>query len=139
MTDAFHEYLENWEFGEEWRPIVERLAARGPTWPTTAPEPDDFWVDYPVDVLWRDGILVCVSLDDPVRGVVGCCLGGQFDRAGLRCGLLNPHNPGDSLDCRHVHRGDADSLAALADRFLDWIARETEAWRREHPEARDGP
>ncbi|MFE7245647.1 hypothetical protein [Streptomyces sp. NPDC057582] len=133
MMNAFDEYLMDWEFGEEWRPVVERLAARCTTWPRAAPEPDDFCVDFPVDVLWRDGLLVWVYLVDPVRNVVDCCLGGQFDRTGLRCGTLNPHNPGDHLDCHFMRPGDMGSLKALADEFVDWITRETELWRGNHP------
>src|SRR6266700_6273196 len=98
----FDEYLTDWEFADEWRPVIERLAERSATWPA-APEPDDFCVDFPVDVLWRDGLLVWVSLVDPVHNAVDCCLGGQFDRTGLRCGTLNPHNPGDHLNSRLVY------------------------------------
>ncbi|WP_225833401.1 hypothetical protein [Streptomyces sp. NK08204] len=120
----FHEYLTDWEFGEEWRPVVERLAARVTTWPSGAPEPEDFCVDFPVDGLWTDGLLVWVSLVDPLRNRISTCLGGQIDRTGLRCGTLNPHNPGDRLDCRFVLLGEGRSLSALADVLLDWVAAE---------------
>lgn len=119
---AFDEYLTDWEFGEDWRPVVEHLAARVTSWPSGAPEPEDFCVDFPVDVLWTDGLLVWTSLVDPVRN--STCLGGQIDRTGLRCGTLNPHNPGDHLDCRFVLLGEGRSLPDLADVLLDWVAAE---------------
>ncbi|GGU84862.1 hypothetical protein GCM10010211_58630 [Streptomyces albospinus] len=112
---TFDDYLADWEFGEDWRPVVERLAARVTSWPSGAPGPEDFCVDFPVDVLWTDGLLVWT-------GLVGTCLGGQIDRTGLRCGTLNPHNPGDHLDCRFVLLGAGRSLSDLADALLDWVA-----------------
>ncbi|MFE7398435.1 hypothetical protein [Streptomyces sp. NPDC057557] len=30
---TFDEYLTDWEFGEDWRPVVEHLAARVTSWP----------------------------------------------------------------------------------------------------------
>jgi hypothetical protein len=84
-------------------------------------------------VLGREGLLVWVDLVDPVRNVVERCLGGRFDRMGLRCGTLNPQNPGDHLDCRFVRLGDMGSLKDLADEFVDWITRESELWRRNRP------
>ncbi|MFE4018537.1 hypothetical protein ACFXPZ_14100 [Streptomyces sp. NPDC059101] len=115
---AFDEYLTDWEFGEDWRPVVEHLVARVTSWPSGAPEPEDFCVDFPVDVLWTDGLLVWTSLGDPVRNVIG----GQIDRTGLRCGILNP--PGDYLDCRFVLLGEGRSLSDMADVLLDWVAAE---------------
>ncbi|MEU8435246.1 hypothetical protein AB0F18_20450 [Streptomyces sp. NPDC029216] len=118
--NAFEEYLADWELGDAWRPVVERLAERVATWPSTAPEPDDFCVDAPVDVLWREGVLVWASTG--TDGAV--CLGGQFDAAGLRCGALNPHNPGDHLDTWYAAARHGRTLESLADEFLGWIARE---------------
>ncbi|WP_030800315.1 hypothetical protein [Streptomyces sp. NRRL S-337] len=122
---TFDEYLAHWEFGDDWRPVVEHLAARVTNWPNGAPPPDDFCVDFPVDVLWTDGLLVWTSLVDPLRGTISTGLGGQIDRSGLRCGNLNPHNPGDHLDCHFVLLREGRSLSALTDAFLDWVAAET--------------
>ncbi|MDJ0347640.1 hypothetical protein QMK19_41190 [Streptomyces sp. H10-C2] len=118
---VFDEYLADWDFGEPWKPVVEHLAARVATWPNGAPEPDEFLVDFPVDVLWTDGLLVWTTLVDPVLNGASYCLGGQIDLTGLRCGLLNPHNPGDSLDCRFVLLGYGRSLSELTDALLDWV------------------
>ncbi|WP_432189986.1 hypothetical protein [Streptomyces sp. Tue6028] len=118
--NAFEEYLADWELDDAWRPVVERLAERVATWPSTAPEPEDFCVDAPVDVLWHEGVLVWAW-----TGAV--CLGGQFDAAGLRCGALNPHNPGDHLDTRYVVAQHGRALESLVDAFLGWIARENPA------------
>lgn len=111
---TFDDHLADWEFGEDWRPVVEHLAARVTSWPSGAPEPEDFCVDFPADVLWTEGLLVWTRLGNT-------CLGGQIDRTGLRCGTLNPHNPGDHLDCRFVLLGEGRSLSDLADALLDWV------------------
>lgn len=110
----------DWELDDAWRPVVERLAERVATWPSTAPEPADFCVAAPVDVLWHKGVLVWTWTG--ANGAV--CLGGQFDTAGLRCGALNPHNPGDHLDTWYVVARHGRTLESLADEFLGWIARE---------------
>lgn len=112
--NTFDDYLADWEFGEDWRPVVEHLAARVTSWPSGAPEPEDFCVDFPADVLWTEGLLVWTRLGST-------CLGGQIDRTGLRCGTLNPHNPGDHLDCRFVLLGEGRSLSDLTDALLDWV------------------
>ncbi|MFI2206703.1 hypothetical protein ACH47Z_39460 [Streptomyces sp. NPDC020192] len=80
-------------------------------------------MDAPVDVLWHEGVLVWAH-----TGAGGAVLlGGQFDAEGLRCGALNPHNPGDHLDTWHVVMRRGKSLEALADEFLEWIAHENSA------------
>ncbi|MFD7205290.1 hypothetical protein [Streptomyces sp. NPDC059893] len=56
-----------------------------------------------------------------MRDMISTCLGGQIDRTGLRCGILNPH-PGDHLDCRFVLLDEGKSLSDLTDAFLDWVA-----------------
>ncbi|MER6982089.1 hypothetical protein [Streptomyces carpinensis] len=122
--NAFDEYLTDWRFGEDWRPVAEHLAARVTSWSSGAPAPEDFCVDFPTDVLWTEGLLVWTSLVDPVRDVISTCLGGQIDRTGLRCGLLNPHNPGDHLECRFVLPGEGRPLPELADELLEWVAAE---------------
>ncbi|MFE3905602.1 hypothetical protein ACFXPY_36310 [Streptomyces sp. NPDC059153] len=136
---TFDEYLTDWEFGEDWRPVVEHLAARVTSWPRGAPEPEDFCVDFPVDVLWADGLLVWTSLVDPVRNMISTCLGGQIDRTGLRCGILNPHNPGDHLDCRFVLLGEGRSLSDLADVLLDWVAAEAARLSTSRPQPLRAP
>lgn len=104
-----------------------------------APEPEDFCVDFPVDVLWTDGLLVWTSLVDPVRNMISTCLGGQIDRTGLRCGILNPHNPGDHLDCRFVLLGEGRSLSDLADVLLDWVAAEAARLSTSRPQPLRAP
>ncbi|MFD7997948.1 hypothetical protein [Streptomyces mirabilis] len=81
-------------------------------------------MDFPVDVLWTDGLLVWTSLADPVSNVISTCPGGQIDRVGLRCSTLDRHSPGDHLDCRFVLLGEGRSLSDLADALPDWVADE---------------
>jgi hypothetical protein len=47
-VNTFEEELAGWEFADEWRPVVERLAERVADWPATAPDPDDFYVSHPI-------------------------------------------------------------------------------------------
>ncbi|WP_143138437.1 hypothetical protein [Streptomyces mirabilis] len=57
-----------------------------------------------------------------MSNVISTCPGGQIDRAGLRCGSVDRHDPGDHLDRRFVLLGEGRSLSDLAAAFLDRVA-----------------
>jgi hypothetical protein len=122
-VNIFEECLSSWDLGDDWRPFVERLAERVADWPVTAAEPDDFSIEAPLDIPWREGLLVWVHLGD-------ACLGAQIDRTGLRCGDLNDL-PGDRLatwfTSSETHARNGKSLESLADEMLDWFARRPRA------------
>jgi len=130
-VNTFEELLADWEFGDEWRPLVERLAERVADWPSTAPDPDDFYVSHAIGSSGSDGLLVWADLLHPARNVIGACLGAQVDRTELRCGALNPHNPGDHLEVWLITPRDRRSFVELADGLLDWFACEAQRWQEQ--------
>jgi len=118
--NVFEECLSNWDLGDDWRPVAERLAARVADWPVISAEPDDFTVEAPLEIPWHEGLLVWVHL--------GAFLGCQIDRSGLRCGLLNDF-PGDRLATwfmsSETYQHSGKSLESLTDEMLIWFGRVT--------------
>ncbi|MEV5880206.1 hypothetical protein AB0L75_39610 [Streptomyces sp. NPDC052101] len=110
--NAFEEYLADWELGDAWRPVVERQPSGSPP-----------GLPQPRNQLWHEGVLVWAW----TGADAAVCLGGQFDSAGLRCGALNPHSPGDHLGTWYVVARHGRALGILVDKFLGWIARENPA------------
>ncbi|QMU70169.1 hypothetical protein [Streptacidiphilus sp. P02-A3a] len=132
----FDEYLADWEFGERWRPIGERLAALAAQWPLPSLPADDKFTIYGGPGQSDgddDGVLIWVdlpSLEKP--GWVGVTLGAQIDGSGLRCGSVCSSTLSHFL--APVERADyrldaaAHGLAQLTDEAVAWFGRKQAEW-----------
>lgn len=132
----FDEYLDDWDFGDRWRPVGEHLAALASRWPLPDLPADDFFTIW--DGARRGagpagGVLIWLDLvprDEPRR--VGVTLGALIDEGGLWCGpicsqrLMAHSHPDDSDDFSLPAAG--HSLEHLTDEALAWFGRMHEAW-----------
>jgi hypothetical protein len=127
MRSAFADYADEGDLPDFWRPVVERLADRAHDWPDCLPPPDEFCVSEAIDCpeAADGGLLVWTDLPDRTRQRVERTLGGQFDRAGLRCGPLDSHAPGQPRDLGKLTWLTVPlaghPLPDLADRLLAWF------------------
>jgi hypothetical protein len=136
-VDAFEQALADWEFSEQWRPVVARLAERARDWPIAALSPRDFWIQEASESPSGhpcDGLLVWTDVVHPTRNAVEASIGGQFDLSGLRVGHLQPHNPGGYGEVDDfawiVRAHDGLSLCDQADRLIEWLSDEAQRWLR---------
>jgi hypothetical protein len=130
----FDEYLADWEFGERWRPVCERLAALAAHWPLPGLPPDDYFTIYGAlnrgagttggVLIWLD----LLSLDVPKR--VGVTLGAQIDDSGLRCGLVCSHSLDRLLEPveRDFTLDATHDLERLTDEAVAWFGRAHAEW-----------
>lgn len=137
--NIFAEYLGEWEFGEKWRPLVERLDERTNSWPTSLFAPDDFAVydalgtadPVTLAITPGDGLLIWTDFSD--NGTIQLSLGAQVDADGLRCGPIEPSRPDDPQNLTRLtwftRSPEARSLSSLADDLLEWFVLEAERWR----------
>ncbi|WP_042410651.1 hypothetical protein [Streptacidiphilus carbonis] len=135
----FDEYLADWEFGERWRPVCERLAVLAARWPLPGLPPDNYFTIY--DALDQGdgtggGVLIWLdlaSLERPER--VGVTLGAQIDDSGLRCGPVCGHSLSHFLE--PVERADfsldaTHDLVRLTDEAVAWFGRKQAEWMATH-------
>lgn len=128
----FEEYLADWEWGDRWRPVGERLAALAERWPLPELPPDDYFTIW--DGLGREdgsglrGVLIWLDLPSSRKpGWVGVTLGAQIDDDGLRCGEM--HGPAWWLGpAEFALAADDFSLEQLTDQAVAWFGRKREAW-----------
>ncbi|AZM47479.1 hypothetical protein DMB38_18275 [Streptomyces sp. WAC 06738] len=132
MRSVFDDYLAEWNHPVFWRPVVERLAERARDWPDGLPAPDHFYVYEAIDCpeAAEGGLLVWMDVSDRRTNQVIRTLGGQFDHAGLRCGPLVSHAPGQPRDLVNLTWStvplEGHSLPELADRLLAWLVDESQ-------------
>jgi hypothetical protein len=137
LVNVFEECLADWEFAEEWHPVIERLAECAHDWPMKSPSPEEFWVWDPIEcpeTREAGGLLIWTDLVHRASNSVGLTLGAQVDRAGLRCGPLDSSCPGGAgeLDgfTRFTLTHEGRSLGEIANELLAWFVRESQRWDR---------
>jgi hypothetical protein len=131
----FDEYLAEWEFGERWRPVCERLVALAEQWPLPSLPIDEFTIYGALeqDEGSTSGVLIWLDLESLEHpGRVGVTLGAQIDGSGLRCGEVCGHSLSRFLQPKEhadfSRNAPTHDLVKLTDEAVAWFGRKQAEW-----------